>query len=102
MKMTTMVEDMAYEAENLRSVILAVYCAIYNGYDNYQEFEGALYTAFLMSHDHMAHMKALTDEAYAAQKSEGRYPDNGNQHEGRKENMAGKGVAGPCNILEKS
>lgn len=61
------VEDMAYEAELLRSMTLATYDAIYNGCNNYEEFDCALHAVFLMAHDHMEHMKSLSNEAYALQ-----------------------------------
>ncbi len=72
MGLTVQIEDMAHEAESLRSMALAVYEAIYDGHTNYKEFDGALNAVFRMAHDHMNHMKALTDQAYALQK-EGKY-----------------------------
>jgi hypothetical protein len=65
MEVAMKIEDAALEARNLRSVILATYDAIYNGADSYREFEGALHTVFDMAHDHMEHMEALTEEAFA-------------------------------------
>lgn len=70
MKLAMRIEEMALEAEVLRSVSLATYDAIYNGCDDYGEFDGALHTVFLMAHDHMKHMKMLMDEAYVLQKEE--------------------------------
>lgn len=68
MGLAIQIEDMAYEAESLSSMALAVYEAIYNGTTSYKEFDGALNTVFRMAHDHMAHMKDLTDKAYALQR----------------------------------
>ena len=65
MEVAMKIEDAALEARNLRSVILATYDAIYNGADSYREVEGALHTVFDMAHDHMEHMEALTEEAFA-------------------------------------
>lgn len=70
MKLAAKIEDMAIEAENLRSLSLATYDAIYNGCDGYEEFDGALHTVFLMANNHMEHMKTLMDEAYVLQKME--------------------------------
>ncbi len=70
MGLVVKIEDMALEAERLRSLSLAIYDAIYNGCDAYEEFDGALHAVFCAAHDHMEHMKALMDEAYALQKME--------------------------------
>lgn len=65
MNLAMRIEDAAFEAKSLRSVALATYDAIYNSPDGYQEFEGALHIVFCMAHDHMEHMEALTEEAFA-------------------------------------
>ena len=65
MELAMRIEDAVIEARNLRSVDLATYDAIYNGVDSYQEFEGALHIVFNMAHDHLEHMEALTEEAFA-------------------------------------
>ncbi len=70
MGLAVQIENMACEAESLRSMTLAVYEAIYNGSTKYEEFDGALNMVFRMAHDHMEHMKSLTDEAYALQRGE--------------------------------
>ena len=58
------IEGMAHEAETLRSLILAVYDAIYNGCNDYKEFDCALHLVFCMAHEHMEHMNSLMDEAF--------------------------------------
>ncbi len=68
MRLTAKIEEMAYEAETLRSMALAVYEAIYNSNTDHKEFDGALNAVFYMAHDHMNHMKALTDTAHALQR----------------------------------
>ena len=70
MKLAAQIEDVALEADTLRSMILATYDAIYNGCTGYEEFDGALHAVYLMAHDHMEHMKSLTNEAYALQRKE--------------------------------
>ncbi len=72
MGLAVKIEEMALEAENLRSMALAVYNAIYNSHTSHKEFDGALNAVFHMAHDHMNHMNALTDEAYALQR-EGKF-----------------------------
>ena len=74
MGIAAQIEDMAYEAEYLRSMSLAVYEAIYNTGTSYKEFDGALNMVFRMAHGHMEHMKTLTDKAYAMQREEMRMP----------------------------
>lgn len=71
MSLAIRIEEMQNEAESLRSVSLATYDAIYNGCNNYMEFEGALNAVFRMSHEHAKHLKELTDEAYRMQRKEG-------------------------------
>ena len=68
MKLAAKIEEMAYEAEMLRSMVMATYDAIYNGCNDYKEFDGQLNMVFYVAHDHMKHMKALMDEAYALQR----------------------------------
>lgn len=68
MKLAIQIEDLTYEAEALRSLLLAVYNAIYNSTDNYEEYNFALDAVFRMAHDHMEHMKSLMDKAYAIQR----------------------------------
>lgn len=63
------VEEMAREAAVLRSTTLAVYEAIYNGGAGYEEFDDALNAVFNMAHDHMEHMKSLSDEVYELQRA---------------------------------
>lgn len=69
MGLAIQIEDMAYEAEALRSMALAVYDAIYNSSTSYKEFDSALHTVFRMAHDHTEHMKDLTDKAFALQRA---------------------------------
>ena len=71
MGLAVQIEDMAHEAESLRSMALAVYDAIYNSHTSYEEFDGALNAVFHMAHDHTEHMKNLTDKAYALQRAGG-------------------------------
>lgn len=68
MGLAVKIENMAYEAAVLRSTTLAVYEAIYNGGADYEEFDDALNAVFCMAHDHMEHLKALSDEAHALRK----------------------------------
>lgn len=68
MSLAFKIEEMEHEAEMLRSVTLATYEAIYHGNTAHEEFEGALNMVFNMSHDHMKHLKELTDEAYKLQR----------------------------------
>lgn len=63
------IEEMELEAETLRSMTLAVYTAIYEGTASYEEFNSAFNAVFRMAHDHMKHMKSLTDEAFALQRA---------------------------------
>lgn len=58
------IEDMQYEAEILRSMVLAAYNGIYDSISGYGEFDGQLYAAFCLAHNHSEHLKALTDKAY--------------------------------------
>ncbi len=58
------IEEMAHEAETLRSLALAVYDAIYNGCNDYKEFDYAFHLVFCMAHEHMEHLNSLTDEAF--------------------------------------
>jgi len=64
-------EEMAHEAAVLRSTTLAVYEAIYNGGADYEEFDDALNAVFCMAHEHMEHMKSLSDEVHAFRKEAG-------------------------------
>jgi len=66
------IEEMAHEAETLRSLILAVYDAIYNGCGDYKEFDGAFCLVFHMAHEHMEHLNSLTDEVFAVWRGENR------------------------------
>ena len=68
MKLAARIEEMAFEAKTLRSMVLATYDAIYNGCGNYKEFDGQFDMVFHVAHDHMKHMEALMDEAYALQR----------------------------------
>lgn len=68
MELAMRIEEMALEAETLRSMALATYDAIYNGCAGYEEFDGQLNMVFHVAHDHMKHMKALMDEVYALQR----------------------------------
>lgn len=68
MSLAFKVEEMAREAAVLRSTTLAVYEAIYNGGTGYKEFDDALNAVFCMAHDHMDHMKSLSDEVYELQR----------------------------------
>ncbi len=82
------IEEMAHEAETLRSLTLAVYDAIYNGCGNYKEFDCALNLVFCMAHDHMEHLNSLMDEAFAVGKEESRESFGEGQQE-RKMKCAG-------------
>ena len=68
MELANQIENLAYEAEALRSLLLALYNAIYNGPYGYKEYDSALDAVFSMAHEHMEHMKSLMDEAYAIQR----------------------------------
>ncbi len=70
MELAIKLEDLAYEAEALKSLLMAVHTAIYNSHVGYEAFDFALNAVFLMAHDHMEHLKSLMDEAYAAQRGE--------------------------------
>lgn len=75
MSLAFKIENMAHEAAVLRSMTLAVYEAIYDGGADYEEFDGALNAVFCMAHDHMEHLKVLSDETYALQEA-GKAGDN--------------------------
>ncbi len=62
------IEDMQYEAEILRSMVLAAYNGIYDSISGYEEFDGQLYAAFCLAHEHSERLKALMDKAYGQKK----------------------------------
>lgn len=70
MNIAIKIEDLACDAEYLRSVILATFDAIYNGANSYKEFEGALNVAFVMSHNLSRELDKLTNEVYEWQRKE--------------------------------
>ena len=72
MELAMKIEEMAHEAETLRSLALAVYDAIYNGCSNYKEFDYAFHLVFCMAHEHMEHLNSLTDEMFAVWRGESR------------------------------
>ena len=59
MSLASKIEDMANEAEELRSLGLAVFQGIYEGYTHHSEFEGACHLVFNLARDHSKHLKAL-------------------------------------------
>lgn len=64
MGMAVKIEDMANEAETLRSLALAVFQGIYEGHTHHSEFEGACLLVFNLAHEHAEHLKVLKQEAY--------------------------------------
>lgn len=76
MNIAIKIEDMKIEAEVLRSIVLAIYDAMYTGYCHVnEEYEGALRTVLGMATDHMDHLQSLMDEAYALMRSGKEYMD---------------------------
>ncbi len=70
MELAFEIEELAHEAEILRSATLATYDAIYNGCNGYEEFDGAFHAVFCMAHDHAKHMTSLMNQAYGLQRNE--------------------------------
>lgn len=70
MNIASEIEILTHDADNLRSVILATYDAIYCGSSSYLEYEGALNIAFLLSNDLMKKLNKLTDEVYKLQRKD--------------------------------
>lgn len=64
MSLASKIEDMANEAEELRSLALAVFQAIYESHTHHSEFEGACHLVFNLAHEHSEHLEALKQEAY--------------------------------------
>ena len=70
MELAMKIEEMAYEAETLRSLALTVYDAIYNGCNDYKEYDHALNLVFCMAHEHTEHMNLLVDEVFSEWREE--------------------------------
>lgn len=69
MELESKIEDALYEADILQSTLLAIWTAMYEGHNDFKEYESALHGVCVRACDLRNYLDALTDEAFALQKA---------------------------------